>query len=996
MIQNWELRARQNYKRFVKDSIEFNNLGYIFLLERKGKLFDFLQLIPSEFSGFIGYDWSMNLFMPSELEDKNIGIFDDLIRHGAQLKKFCEIIKKRTNGKANTYAVALMGPKDDSTLEIDAHFKDTINENDFGKIIATITNYLLSKGIPLDVDHPIIQLKLKPNEWSIDYDEFLKFLETLGYVFFISPLPSHRHNTITLDQPLFFDISEGGKNQSIEKEGVIKIRLYINRNEGTWYLVPVVFPKALINIKKYSISCVGKKKYKVPFCKTIPNYEYLDNRTKIECCYRCITVNLGLILILKFLERLTVFMKNRDCPFPQITVLEKELNWYYGPSTSKNIINSLNDDIYALSSNYNKAIISNQKQLDLFTSAKRIGERESEGPSKNYIDDIMKIFKDYDENIRKVHNDSRLSRGLSYTEIKAKNIALKDIELSKALDILLDLGVLKPLIILKDKEQIIVNDEDILEDKIYQVVRAYRLGEAHDKNSWPDIYVRAQTARMVPHLLNRIIELNDLKNGVSSLKGYKSIWILKKMCKHIEFNIDKEYDLYGPVPYCPEMPTLPKMSLKDLADNHGTFEMDFSKRPVILKPKLGWDSDLDEYFRKEFSEDVILRSWSDIIATLYPMTIPIGESKSMDGKRHYLDATVTMSTCCNEEEVYEAEYHVILNEWKPRLLGFLDYLKRNLKILGNYEIKKETDEHATKIAEAHSEFGNKLMRYQYLDLLKKEIESINWPYGYRPFINTILNSFEIPPKNTYRTSHLKKTYLIVRSFTNLARNILSTAGYASPPRNEEKTIEHYLDEFIRQGIIAMNEKEQKEFVYKIREQKNIEFALKWIKEVYDKIDEDILLPLSIYKKLQPKDYEKRVFIGFNYDFLAQIGRPIETYIKKNNFLPIICFDFKEIPKSTICNCDISILRCCKLAIFDVTKGNGHMIELAECARLKEINVLIVYGTREPGGPPPPDLSSMITTGFKDPNKFTKKGYSNMDELEKIVADWLSKKAISNE
>lgn len=132
----------------------------------------------------------------------------------------------------------------------------------------------------------------------------------------------------------------------------------------------------------------------------------------------------------------------------------------------------------------------------------------------------------------------------------------------------------------------------------------------------------------------------------------------------------------------------------------------------------------------------------------------------------------------------------------------------------------------------------------------------------------------------------------------------------------------------------------------------------------------------------PGKYENRVFIGGNYDLMANL-KEIKEYVRDNVCEPILAIDFDP-PKDKINAYDLRLLHNCKYAIFDETQPAG---EIAEIERTKEYEtvVLIVYQIRDPAHQePPPQITSMVTT-----LRYPMCGYSSFEELKKIIADWLS-------
>jgi hypothetical protein len=138
-------------------------------------------------------------------------------------------------------------------------------------------------------------------------------------------------------------------------------------------------------------------------------------------------------------------------------------------------------------------------------------------------------------------------------------------------------------------------------------------------------------------------------------------------------------------------------------------------------------------------------------------------------------------------------------------------------------------------------------------------------------------------------------------------------------------------------------------------------------------------------KKQPIDplsgtWEKRVFIGGSYDQLAILREIQEIVIRTHTFQPILPYEF-EVPQDKIHHHDLMLLHCCRLAIFEVSTGNGHLMEI-ERAKDYDVEVLLVYSSRNG---PTHSMSSMLQTAG-----YPLEPYTDLNDLTKKVTSWLSK------
>ena len=127
----------------------------------------------------------------------------------------------------------------------------------------------------------------------------------------------------------------------------------------------------------------------------------------------------------------------------------------------------------------------------------------------------------------------------------------------------------------------------------------------------------------------------------------------------------------------------------------------------------------------------------------------------------------------------------------------------------------------------------------------------------------------------------------------------------------------------------------------------------------------------------PGEWEKRVFIGGNYDFLATL-RQIADFVREYDFEPIIAYDF-DVPN--IHDGDLRLLHNCKYAIFAVSISAGELMELERCKDYGT-KTLVVYQARERDTIPNQVSSMILTTGF------TKAGYVDFPSLKDCVSKFL--------
>ena len=145
---------------------------------------------------------------------------------------------------------------------------------------------------------------------------------------------------------------------------------------------------------------------------------------------------------------------------------------------------------------------------------------------------------------------------------------------------------------------------------------------------------------------------------------------------------------------------------------------------------------------------------------------------------------------------------------------------------------------------------------------------------------------------------------------------------------------------------------------------------------------DITLEKKFSISHLPGELEKRVFIGGAY-VLMPILREIRKITLELGFQPIMALDF-EIPKektNEYCN---RLVGMCKYAIFEVTLDSGHLIELITARISDYIETKTVFMAEDERKQVPKTMNSLVATQTPSPE-----GYVTIDELKKIVTDFLS-------
>ncbi len=136
----------------------------------------------------------------------------------------------------------------------------------------------------------------------------------------------------------------------------------------------------------------------------------------------------------------------------------------------------------------------------------------------------------------------------------------------------------------------------------------------------------------------------------------------------------------------------------------------------------------------------------------------------------------------------------------------------------------------------------------------------------------------------------------------------------------------------------------------------------------------------------PQPWEKRVFIGGNYQTHMPVLRHVERIVASLGFTPVIAFDV-EISRESTYHHTLMLLHTCEYAVFEISAPSGQLMEI-ERTRDYQTKVLLLYSTTEPSGPPSQLVSSMLTSAEVG----RVEGYVEMADIEPIIARFLGVRA----
>jgi hypothetical protein len=131
----------------------------------------------------------------------------------------------------------------------------------------------------------------------------------------------------------------------------------------------------------------------------------------------------------------------------------------------------------------------------------------------------------------------------------------------------------------------------------------------------------------------------------------------------------------------------------------------------------------------------------------------------------------------------------------------------------------------------------------------------------------------------------------------------------------------------------------------------------------------------------PQSWERRVFVGGNYQTHMPALRRIERRVNSLGYTPILAFDV-EIPRELTHHHTLLLLHTCGYAIFEVSSPSGQLMEI-ERTQDYDNQVLLLYSRRTPRAAPSPLVSSMVqTAGLR------MEGYVELADIDRIIEEFL--------
>ena len=499
-IQNeWIQKRRLQFQSFVQSHIEKFRPDYVVLVDRKGRLYDSLSLIPSSLADKIIYPSALKWMSDKDtLSGKRLIVLEESIQRGRNLRRIRECLEFYG---AEVLSLTLIRRRslfeNGELVEPTAIACLDLSDAEFAYATAQISSVLQSDVICLDVDHfPTCQIRLKS---TIPLEVIATALGALGRLFILpTPAPGMKVGCFTVDVPDFFDWGKLRLPPSVIEEGVIKLRVYYDYRQSppSLYIVPVVFPQALFSADEILRLAQSGDEMWSRYIVIPDKWDSYEPADKAELVYRCMVIFCSSQLILQSLPYLRQIADDLalDLRRDAFSVSDQDLSRTFGSIETAELSGRVKRELIE---SWEKIIQPSWLPVDLIKTNSQMVKYETFDDSKD-VDVLFKILSSFP-------NAHEPTGGLSRTEITTQ-LGWSAERLSRVFDFALDRGLLKPLVEVRNG------------DGQYHCLRTYR---ATEYGSWwkgseaytPEALAAKRMSLIIPYVLDRLMSKGGLLTG---------------------------------------------------------------------------------------------------------------------------------------------------------------------------------------------------------------------------------------------------------------------------------------------------------------------------------------------------------------------------------------------------------------------------------------------------------------------------------------------------
>lgn len=763
---DWIQRRRTQFQAFVHGQTEQFRPDYLVLVDRKGRLFDSLSLIPPHLADKVLYPSALHWMSDDDaLRGKRIIVLEESIQRGRNLRRIRESLESHG---AEVLSLTLIRRR--SLFESGELVEPTavtcldLSDQEFAHATAQISAVLQSDVICLDVDHfPACQIRLK----SVATREAVATaLGSLGRLFLLpTPSPGLRVDCFTVDAPNFFDWSKLRLPRSVTEEGVLKLRVYHDYRTETpvLYIVPVVFPEASFTKDEVSLIAQSGDEAWSRYIIIPEKWNTFSTEAKVELLFRCLVIYCSTQLLLQALPHLRSIADDLplDLSRDALSVTDQGLSRTFGSIETAELADRTRRE---LTESWEKITQPSWHPVEPTRSSVWQAVGDTLDDSKD-VDDLFRILTSFP-------HSTDPTCGLSRTELLA---ALKwDADrLSRVFDFALDRGLLKPLVEIRGV------------DGHYRCLRTYR---ATEYGSWrsgseartPEALAAKRISLIIPYVLDRLMSKGgSLSKGVPDMLRDKIFTNLQH-----DWDVEKFGPLYlgwaphffGPLPNVPALnrPSGGFQSIGQFAIDRGVCELksvdaNHPERKLLLPRN-------DVPWREKFEAQLtgIERDYLEGLIDIYYAVYHAFEETG--------DPLTTLASCRNRFLTYVCGFQDLVL-WRENMELALEQMDLNF---GNPKPPSciKILERATA---ARKQVEDKLRRYGRLDEAKSTLSQRLKDYPRAALAQSILQDFDPPTvddNEPYPLGRMQGLTPLLEHVTTLVHLVATKLGMAVDKRSK--------------------------------------------------------------------------------------------------------------------------------------------------------------------------------------------------------------------
>jgi len=585
-MARWEELYAESFRQFIKEIEQWKPDYYVPVARKSCKLLKSLNL-PTD-SSRIFYRKYFEFNADLDIQGKKIAVIDDSCHHRATLASHRKFFEEK-GAQVKTFAFAglnLRASRGEFSYDEKAKVLHGFTRADYNEYLLQQDEFLQIQGIPLDIDHLVLQFELPIDNGQIE--TLLTRLQNYGYVYQIDQgrLPPFLMK-FTLDQPYFDESKYLPIDSELNIEGVRKIRFFVNKRLSKLYAIPMIFP-ALSSKFCFPHKCPLKKP--IICIHKLFNLPSKSKKISETMCFHCLSLNLSAALAKSFFRVITTEFSPK---FNVDSLIINPLDYqrFFGLSVAEKIIDGTLKFIQSKEEVYENA-------AELITTC-RVPQGFIVGACSLKIIYLLRSFlkRQYEKRKAKLKTSLDVHFSLSFSQILKKYNEMPPWYLSQNLDFLCDHGILTPSI----------------EQGKGVWLRKYRTGETDE------VFRRKlkRTELIIPFTITTVVE--QLK---PEEQGLRAFFLTKLLANFVLDHKAKSYDglhffeeepnHFGTDIFCEELELTggEKAKLEDchlLGDKYYKEEVYFKgKEYRIYKARPHWDNKFNDYFEDGLKSELLL------------------------------------------------------------------------------------------------------------------------------------------------------------------------------------------------------------------------------------------------------------------------------------------------------------------------------------------------------------------------------------------------------